>query len=391
MNSPDKRRSLLAAAGIIAVTTMGMVTMKACQPQPRKAPPQKAVALPVEAVAAQRGDFRIAIPSQGIVQARTQSTLAAQVAGNIVERSLQFAEGGAFRKGDWLLKIDDRDYKAALKLAEANLTAAEVSIKEELARAEQAKRDWDRLNKNEKANDLVLRKPQLAAARSQLSSRQAQLDKARLDVERTRIVAPYDGRVLEQSTDTGDYVTPGRQLGRIAETTVYEVRLPVSASWREFLQGDTKGNDVTLHVDINGAQQEWHGQVVRTSADINASSRQLSLIAEVKPTNTHGDTLLIGDFVKGRIQGRMLHNVVALPRTVLNDGEYVWIVRDNALYKREVTTVWQDEDTVIISEGLENGELVNLTPLGPTISGTPVKLIDKKSAGNADSTLENAS
>lgn len=380
MNSPDKRKSVLATVGIIAITALGLASMKACQPKPRKAPPQQAVALPVEAVAAQRGDYRISIPSQGIVKARTQSTLAAQVAGNIVARSAQFAEGGAFKKGDWLLQIDDRDYQAALKLAEANLTAAEVSIKEELARAKQAKRDWERLNKDEKANDLVLRKPQLAAARSQLSSRQAQLEKAKLDVERTKIVAPYSGRVLEQSSDTGDYVTPGRQLGRIAETTVYEVKLPVSASWREFLKGDTRGNDVTLHVDINGSQQEWHGQVVRTSADINANSRQLTLIAEVSPANKQGEQLLIGDFVKAKIQGRLLHQVVALPRSVLNDGEYVWIVRDGALYKRDVNTVWQDEQTVVISSGLENGDLVNLTPLGPTISGTPVRLIKQDSA-----------
>lgn len=376
MNNKASSKSWLAMAGLITVTALAVVGMKACKPEPHKATPRQAPAVPIETLVVQRADFLVTIPSQGIVKARTESTLAAQVSGNIVKRAAQFAQGGHFKKGDWLIQIDDRDYQAALKLAEANLTQAQVTIEEEKARGAQAKRDWQRLNKNETASALVLRTPQLAAAKSQLASRQAQLDKARLDVERTRIIAPYNGRVLEQKTDVGDYVTTGRELGRIAETAVYEIALPISASWRNFLPDSTANADVTLSLKINGNTRQWHGQVVRTSANIDTNSRQLSLIVQVSTDSKNAQSdLLIGDYVQANIQGRTLHNVVELPRTALNDGQYVWVVEDNTIHKRNVTTVWQDDATVVISDGLNNGDKVNLTPLGPTISGTKVRLI----------------
>ena len=70
---------------------------------------------------------------------------------------------------------------------------------QEQARAEQALTDWQRLGQaGDPPSDLVLRKPQLQAARARVASARSALAKARLDLERTTIVAPFSGRVLRQ-------------------------------------------------------------------------------------------------------------------------------------------------------------------------------------------------
>ncbi|MEH6556066.1 biotin/lipoyl-binding protein, partial [Pseudoalteromonas tetraodonis] len=78
--------------------------------------------------------------------------------------------GGFFEKGDVLLQLDDRDLKAEVKSAQANLLNAEQNLLEEQARGRQALTDWQRLGNESEPSILVLRKPQLAAAQAQVLS-----------------------------------------------------------------------------------------------------------------------------------------------------------------------------------------------------------------------------
>jgi RND family efflux transporter MFP subunit len=375
---PSKLIARLRAPLIVVGTTAAVLfLMVAFRPESPVRPQEAEPVTLIEVAPVMVGDHAVQLPSQGMIRSRTSSTLAAQVAGNITAISEQLRRGGTFNKGDWLLSIDDRDYVAAVRLAEANLQNAEVGIMEEKARADQAIRDWDRLGDGKEANDLVLRKPQLAAAQSSLQAMQAQLSKAQLDLERTQVTAPYGGRVVMQSADIGDYVTPGKLLADLVGTDTLEVDLPISAQWRGLVNWEDR-IPVTLSVSVNNQVHSWYGQVMRASADIDSASRQFSLIAEVSPEqiDPNSPQLLIGDYVEASIIGRTLANVAVIPRQALVDGDFVWRVEDSRLYKRPVNVIWKDQHVAIVASGLENGDLVNVTPLGYMVSGGLIEIIN---------------
>ena len=171
--------------------------------------------LTVEVLILEQSDFPVTIKTNGIIQPRSQASIASQVSGTITQVSPAFTSGGFFNAGDTLLSVDDRDYIIAVKIASAALIEVKLALTEEQAKSKQAQRDWQRLGREGKANELVLRKPQLASAHASLASAQAQLEQAQLNLQRTQILAPYAGRVLTKNVDIGQFVTIGSALADI--------------------------------------------------------------------------------------------------------------------------------------------------------------------------------
>jgi hypothetical protein len=114
------------------------------------------------------GAHTVRLSSEGVVQSRREVSLAAEVAGRVVSIADQLVAGGRVKEGDVLATIDDADYQVALRQAKTAVAEAELSIEQEAARGVQAQRDWEKLGRGE-APDLVLRKPQIAAAEARLA------------------------------------------------------------------------------------------------------------------------------------------------------------------------------------------------------------------------------
>lgn len=362
------------------------------QAKRRSASPQLAE---VEAVRLQTTDYQVVIQSQGIVQARTETTLMPELNGRIVALSDNFENGGFFKQGSVLVQIDPRDYKIAVTIAEAELARAKASLAEEQARAQVAKRDWQQLKRQTKtANPLVLRKPQVAAARASVAAAQAQLARAKLNLERTHILAPYTGRVLEQNVGLGQYVAPGTVLARIYAVDYVEIRLPLSNRQLAFLNlpehylGENVDNNtttgyasspVTVSAQIGATDYQWQGRIDRVEGAIDAQSRQLFVVARVdapyaKPQDVR-PPLRLGQFVNAQIRARLLRNVFVLPRAALREGDQVLLVdAQNQLQARQITVIWGDAESVVVSEGLQAGDSLVVTPLSIAAEGTPVNV-----------------
>lgn len=345
--------------------------------------------LKVQRIDAQRlhtQKFQIELSSYGVVKPRTESQLVAQAAGQVVKISERFREGAFFEAGDLLLEIDDRDYRAAVDVALALLIQAQAKFKEEQARAGQALRDWQRLG-NGNAGELVLREPQLAAAQAGIASARAQLSTARLNLERTRITAPYAGRVLEKRVDQGQVVNSGTPLASIYAVDYVEVRLPLNNRQREFVDlpeqyrggelSNPRSPAVTLSAQVGRSRYHWQGRVVRVEGAIDSRSRQLFVVAQVDDPYSLGPQgnppLKVGQFVEARIQGRLLEEVFVLPRTAINQDQQVLLVEDGVLVARVLEPLWSDDQHVVVTDGLAAGELLNLTPLGASANGTRVE------------------
>ncbi|RRJ82397.1 efflux RND transporter periplasmic adaptor subunit [Aestuariirhabdus litorea] len=351
--------------------------------------PQPRAALSVEALTLVPTDYQVVLSSHGTVHPHTQGSLIPEVSGTIVAVSDNFREGRFFDKGEVLLRIDDRDYQAALTIARAALIQARFELQEEQARAAQAKRDWERLGEAGEPTPLVLREPQLAAARAKIASTEAQYTQAELDLQRTRIRAPYAGRILSKQVDIGQFVTSGSELAEIYAIDFVEVRLPLNSRQLEFVeipelyrgnrpQADLRYPDVTIKARLGRSEYHWQGRIVRAEGAVDSGSRQLFVVARVDdPYGNDGSQrppLKIGQFVEAEIQGTLLRDVYVMPRSALRQDNQIALVKDNKLQRLPVELVWSDPDAAVIEGPLQSGEQLVISPTGSAISGTPVTI-----------------
>jgi len=349
-------------------------------PEPRKRP-QFPTVQAVEAITLSKSNYPVVIGTRGTVKPTHSATLVAEVTGTVMELSDNLVLGGSFSKGDVLIQIDERDYTIALTQANANLAQANAALQEEAARGQLAKSEWESLRSGQKATDFTLRVPQLAAARANRDAARAQVDRAKLDLERTQFVAPFDGKVSEITVDRGQFVSRGSRLGQIYSNQSVDVRLPLTSRQLTFLDIPPSGAvprsqlpNIELIATVAGAKQTWTGKVIRAEG-VDAGTQQLNIIARVDRPFARGKTpLRIDQYVEANIAGRVLESVFVLPRAALREDREVLLVnKDSQLERREVVVAWADEQTVAISDGLEEGSVLVTTPLSTVTNGTPVR------------------
>jgi len=285
---------------VIAGAIAGFIMMGALKPEPEEKE-DVVKAIPVLTDVAVQDDVTLTIDVQGEVQPRTEINLVPQVNGLITFMSPKFIEGGRFRKGDLLVRIDPAEFELRVTQAKASVAQAETVIAREQSEASIAKQDWEDLGRSGTPTPLSLREPQMAEAKAQLASAKARLAEAELQLARTSLFAPFDGRVTIRHVDQGEFVTAGTRLGEIYSVDVMDVRLPLT---NEDLRragmtlgyqsgASSPGIPVILSADIAGTSSEWQGYIVRTDSRFDSNTRVLFAYAEVKDP-----------FGKGASQGR---------------------------------------------------------------------------------------
>ena len=388
-------KKIVLPIAIIIVTVVSFKFITANPPKSARGKPSLAPQMTVDTLRVTPQTYQVQINSFGVVQPRTQSVLVAQASGQINQVSSQFRDGGFFEPGDVLIQLDDRDHKAEVKIAQSSLMSAKQGLLEEQARVKQAIADWQRLGNGQQANALVLREPQLEAAKAKVLSAEAQLEKAQLTLERTQIVAPYAGRILKKQVDLGQVVSNNAQLASIYAVDYVEIRLPIKNKDLELINLPEQfrdvaqtplGSEVTFRSDLI-RDQTWQGRVVRTESAIDTASQQLYVVAQIddpyQAKLNQISPIKIGQYVSAQIQGNTLSNVIVIPNSAIYQGSYVYTVNNGVLKRKNITLRWQNANDAIVASGLEENELLVVTPLGQVSSGTPVKVSDENQVQSA--------
>lgn len=379
-----KVRNILIAIAIL-VAAFGLLALAMML---RPAPPKKPVVdttplVEVQPLSAQ--DWRIEVQSQGSVRAKHETTLVTEVAGVVRELSPRFVAGGLFKKGDVLLRIDQRDYDVAVQQAKAALASAEARLAEEQARAEVARREWESLYKEgRQPTDLALRKPFVAQAEAAIESAKADLAAAERKLERTIIRAPYDGMVRERRVDLGQYVNIGNPLGVIFATDKAEVRLPVTDTDLAFIDVQGIGQQVsTVEVRLIGTTAidpgEWQAKLVRGEGVVDDLNRMHYFVAEVADPyglkNKSKAPLKVGAFVDARITGRLVDAVYTVPRRLIRQNQQLLVVdAEQTLQFRQVELLRTDSERAYFKNGIQAGDQAVLTAMETPVAGTKVRL-----------------
>jgi RND family efflux transporter MFP subunit len=372
---------------VLGVGFFGARTILQNKAEPNRRPQAPASRLTVEATALKPQDYQINVNTYGTIQAQTESALVSQVAGNIVEVSPNFREGGFFRKGETLVRIDPTDYRSEVQIAETTLVQSYLTLKEEEARAEQALRNWARLGQAGTPSDLVLRKPQMDAARAAIDANRIRLERAKRNLERTKIVAPYAGRVLRKNVDVGQFVGTGAQLAQLYAVDYVEVRLPLHSQQLQYValpeeyRGTSNNQGPKVQFVARTGQQShlWEGRITRTEGIFDEQSRQLFVVAQIpnpyRNANDGKPSLKLGQFVEAEIEGQSLKEAIVIPRAAIYQGNEVVLIKDGKLQRKAITVLWSNADEAVVSAGLQAGDLLALTPVGSLPSGTEVNAI----------------
>ncbi len=374
-------RKLLLPIAVVVVGLAGAYAILVGKPRLQPAAPVAPLAPLVSVISAVPTDLLLTVSTQGTVRPRREINIVSQVGGLVVAVDKHFAGGGFFDSGTVLVRIEDADYNFARVRAEAQVADAVQLVAQEKGRGRQAAREWRDLG-NDEANQLFLRKPQLAGAQAALRAAQADLDQAQLNLRRTSITAPFNGRISEKFVDLGQYITPGTPIAKVYDTDVVEVRLPLTDRQVALLdlplnfQDDAmraEGAVAILSARFASRQWQWTGRVTRTDASIDVDSRVVYAVVEVeKPFMRNRDDgrppLAIGLFVDAEIEGRQLKQVVTLPRSALrNDGSVLLVDAQDRLQPQQVHVLKSNSSQVWV-QGIERNArvVVSQPPLAVT-------------------------
>ncbi|MFT7200888.1 MAG: multidrug efflux system membrane fusion protein [Glaciecola sp.] len=399
---------------IIVVIAIGILSLLfSSKPQTRKWGGGEAPNVVVEIANLQQQDYAAWIDSYGTAESLTRTQLVAEVGGRVMNVSPNIRAGGSFTQGDVLAYLDDRNFRVAVDIAASALADSEVRYLQEVAQADLAAQEWNERPNNDAAQLLALRKPQVAAAKAAMQASKARLNNAKLDLERTQIRAPFDGKVLKQMVDIGQVVSSTQTIADIYGTDVVEVRLPVKLADLEHLMipEDNETNQdqpkVLLTGEFGSRTYQWQGQIVRSEGALDPATRMLYVVAQINDpfiANEQRPAIRIGQFLSAKIEGRLLEDVYVIPRRAVSQNFVVSVAAEGLLKKRKVTPLWTDAKSVVVSaladsesvlavtttvdprlDSLRSSDLLILTPTANLPEGTKVKSLTEGFEKRSDS------
>ena len=350
--------------------------------EPRAPPENKPL---IRTITAKSESIRLSSTAFGTVSPRSENELIPEVSGSIVFMSPSLVSGGFFKKDDLLFSIEPLDYEVALEQSSAALKSAESEL-------ENAQRNHDRqINLAKKQSISESRKEEainrLRFAESAHREANARVSLAKKNLERTKIRAPYDGRVRNEKIDLGQFVNRGQSIASIYAIDSAEIRLPVHDKELAFLDlslfetAKSKDDAVILKATFAGEQHTWSARIARTEGELDSRTRMINVIAEIDSPYSSKDSrppLTIGLFVEAEILGRFIKDAVLIPQSAIQDRNLVYTVNEkNRLEFKKVKILRMINDQAVITDGLKTGDTVCISALRNAEPGMEVRTSTK--------------
>ena len=346
--------------------------------EPRSPPENKPL---VRTITANTETIRLSSTAFGTVSPRSENELIPEVSGSIVYMSPSLVSGGFFKKDDLLFSIEPLDYQVALEQSSAALKSAESEL-------ENARRNHDRqINLAKKQSISESRKEEavnrLRFAESAHREANARVSLAKKNLERTKIKAPYDGRVRNEKIDLGQFVNRGQSVANIYATDSAEIKLPVHDKELAFLDlplfetERSEDNTVILKANFAGKQHIWNARIARTEGELDSKTRMINVIAEIDSPYSLKDSrppLTIGLFVEAEILGRFVEDAIVIPQSAIQENNLVYTVNnENRLEFKKVEILRMINNQAIITGGLKAGDTVCVSTLRDAEPGMQIR------------------
>lgn len=330
----------------------------------------------------------------GTVKACRRAKLSPSIGGQIAK--LPIHEGDAVKEGQLLLEIWNQDLKAQVALAEQQAAAARSRARSVCLRAAVARRNADRLTKLRKqdivpeerldnaASEAAALQAECSGARTEIQVREAQMAVARANLERTRLLAPFDGVIAEINGERFEFVTPS-PLGvatppvvDIIENDCFYVTAPIDE-----VDAAAIRVDMPARISMDAFRgRHFPGRVRRIAdyvLDIEKQARTVDVEVNFDAPPA-GETLLAGYSADIEVILDVRRDVVRVPTEAVMDGKRVFVFRPDAgrIAAREIRIGLSNWDWSEVLDGLSPDELVVVNVDNPDLAdGAPAVRIQE--------------
>lgn len=188
----------------------------------------------------------------------------------------------------------------------------------------------------------------MAEARANLKAAKALLKNAELDLERTKIRMPFNGRVLSSQVATGRFVSAGQSIAQVFDRSTLEIRASLPSQKLEWLLQE-KNPNIIVTTSYLGETKKYRGYLKRGTSSFDANTR----FANVSFGIDNANTLIPGVFTRIDIKGHQLNGITRLPSSAIQKGGVIWAVDEkNKLIKLQPDII-ESNDIYVAASGLD--------------------------------------
>jgi RND family efflux transporter MFP subunit len=400
--------SILALA-MAAVISFSLYTFK---PRTEKKTPQRAIPI-VKTIQIRPGSEKVFIEAYGTVIPSRQITLSAQVSGKVIRQNPEMVPGGVITKDDFILQIDPADYTLQIKERQAEVASAQYELELEEGKQTIAKQEWLLLEKDIESSlaskSLALREPHMKHAQAQRDAAKSRLEAAELDLERATIHSPFNALVLEEFVEHGQVLGTQTPIATLAGTDHFwiQVSIPVSLLPRITFPQGQKHQDHSVEIIIekenSGPEITRKGNLFKLLGDLDPKGRMARVLVSIEdPLNVHRKAnatphskILLGSYVKVKIDAGTIDNVYTIPRQAMREGDRLWVVNDKGILNiKPAQILWRRVNEMFVSADINPGEELIISRLQSPLPGMAVRINREKgvvkTATNSPDTSEAA-
>jgi len=340
--------------------------------------------MPVGTATVEKGDMPVVLSGLGTVTPLAMVTIRTQINGQLTE--VAFKEGQMVNKGDFLAQIDPRPYQVALEQAQGQLAKDQALLKN-------AELDLTRYRTLVAQNSIARQTADTQVSvvqqnRGTVQADQAQVDTQKLNLTYCRIVAPVGGRVGLRQVDPGNYVQTSDPNGIVVITQLQ----PISAiftlpedSLQTVLRSMRGGASLAATAfDRSGANRLGTGHLDTLDNQIDTSTGTVKLRAIF---DNPDQTLFPNQFVNIQLLVDTLRGADLVPNSAVQrgaPGTFVYVVKpDETVAAQPVTLGPADDKRVVVTKGLEPGQLVVTDGADRLKDGAKVRVAQNAAAGAA--------
>ena len=355
-------------AGFIAMKVL--VGLKKEIPEKEIKPHSKTV----QAAVVRLKDIPAEITAYGRLTSSQPVIMFSEVNGTLMKGNVDFKPAQLFKKGDLLIRVDDRQMRLDINTTKSDLLNALASVLPEIkVDFPEEYEIWQKYFNKCRFDQRISALPEAANQKIRLYLSRFNVYKLYFTIRNLEIrldkhffYAPFNGSIVSTDLRVGSNVRSGTRLGEIINLENMELKIPVP-------DVDLQWIDYAESVVLSSAETagQWAGSIKRIGKAIDTKTQTVEVFIVFNESGD--DTLYDGMFLKAVIPGKIIKRAVSIPRKVLYKEHFVYMIKDGGLDYREVKIARRENNSVIVNGGIQDGDVLVMEMMQGVASGMPAK------------------
>jgi len=371
------KRKLIVVSPVI-ILILAYLVMKVLTSFKEEQPKRSAMVKPrlVETRIVELRDVPASLTTFGTLASSQPVSLISEVAGTLKPGTIKFQPAQSFKKGDLLLKVDDRQIKLQLNSTKSDLLTALATLMPEIkVSSPKIFQTWQSYFDSISFDKSIGPLPETDDQRLKALLARYNIYKLYFTVQDLEIraakhyfYAPFNGSIVSAQLRVGSTAAPGTRLAEIINLDELEVEIQVPAADIRWIQTNSRVDLTTPDGSI-----KWKGHIDRIGNVIDTRSQ--SIFAYIKLDDTADVTPTAGIFLKAVIVAQTIPNAMKVSRRAVYEESYVFLVKDSKFVQRDIDIAFEEGDFYILNGGLTPGDTLVTELLQGVSEGMPAKAI----------------